>query len=118
MGAIAAICFALLAVRDELLPPAHFCNSIRRYSALHAVLFFVVGTFVPWVSSPAGFWFLCRFTLAALSAAAEAFAAAVIFRECRKMNRMACGYLTVAFMATSPGMFRSPSIPYLKTCNL
>ena len=75
------------------------------YAGLHAVLFKIVSTCVPWISSPASFWFLSRFALAAMSSGVEAFAAAVILRECRKMKRMTCGYLAVAFLATSPGMF-------------
>jgi hypothetical protein len=82
------------------------------YAGVHAVLFRVAGTFVPWMSSPASFWFMSRFALAALSAAAEALAASIFLRQCRKMhkidgsgNHMVYGYLAVAFLATSPGMF-------------
>jgi alpha-1,2-mannosyltransferase len=82
------------------------------YAGAHAALFRIVGTLVPWVSTPASFWFMSRFALAVLSAAVEAFAAAVFLRECRKMNRidpnnnrMICGYLSVAFLATAPGLF-------------
>jgi hypothetical protein len=55
---------------------------------------------------------MSRFALAALSAAVEALAASIFLRQCRKMhkidgsgNHMVYGYLAVAFLATSPGMF-------------
>jgi alpha-1,2-mannosyltransferase len=75
------------------------------YAAVHAVVFQIVGTAVPWMASPSSFWFLCRFILAGTSAAVEAFAAAVFLRECRKMKNMTCAYLAVAFLVTSPGLF-------------
>jgi hypothetical protein len=69
------------------------------------VVFQIVGTAVPWMASPSSFWLLCRFILAGMSAAVEAFAAAMFLRECRKMKNMTCAYLAVAFLVTSPGLF-------------
>ena len=74
------------------------------YAGIHTMLFQTVGLLLPW-TSPANFWFLCRFVLAALSAGVEAFAAAVFLRCCRQHGRAISGYLAVAFLATSPGLF-------------
>jgi alpha-1,2-mannosyltransferase len=75
------------------------------YSAAHAAVFQTVALAMPWMAAPSNFWFLSRFVLAGMSAAVEAFAAAVFLRECRKMKNMTCVYLAVAFLITSPGLF-------------
>ncbi len=74
------------------------------YAGAHALLFQTFGLLLPW-TSPANFWFLCRFVLAAMSASVEAFAAAVFLRSCRQYGQTASGYLAVLFLATSPGLF-------------